>query len=418
MNELIKKHHFESEKKKIQQFSNNTPSFPKFDLSKEKGFLPWSDHNVTGKELNGLISNLQNRLGAYNKHIKDIYDAFKGIYNTFDYLDKEYINAICTSVQAAEKASQQALSAQKDINETIEALVNTVDVLEEFKNSVSQDLSMLNSLTISIKSFNKKLENVEIELNRINHAHSAILKISSIIDNTKHFNNIDEIWSDIQHHKSSLSNLSEYISSINKNVIRLNEIINIVQNYCNHLKSYEHLNDVDSMWLSLQSHSSKIDNLNNFVSQLKNFKHLFDIDTIWDNLQEQSKGLKELNDTFNVSFAKLNETTAHINKDVENLNEYQQQLKSYAHLSDVDDLWNNVEKHSTELGNIQKQNEEIIQTLSINDKNLRNIIDAMKEKYAQEKVANEKRIKIAYYIAGSAVALTIGSLALQLTGLL
>ena len=58
-----------------------------------------------------------------------------------------------------------------------------------------------------------------------------------------------------------------------------------------------------------------------------------------------------------------------------------------------------------------------IQTIA-NERNLRDTINAMKDKYILDKAENERRIKIAYFIAGLSVILTIGHFVLQVIGLL
>ena len=106
---LIKKHNFEEAKNKIRVFSNNLPTYPHFDRVEESGGLfNWGNHNVTGKEMNSFVSNVQDRLISVNSTLRSIVSEFRVIYNALDSLDKEYIDGILVSVEAAEKARKAA----------------------------------------------------------------------------------------------------------------------------------------------------------------------------------------------------------------------------------------------------------------------------------------------------------------------
>lgn len=168
---LIKKHNFEEAKNKIRVFSNNLPTYPHFDKVEESGGLfNWGNHNVTGKEMNTFVSKVQDRFISVNSSLRSVVSEFREIYKALDFLDKEYIDGILVSVEAAEKASQQALEAQSDIFMTIEVLQQTVKKLEEFKTSVCSDISILSEQIIfisekinEIKSIQESLANANTE---------------------------------------------------------------------------------------------------------------------------------------------------------------------------------------------------------------------------------------------------------------
>lgn len=133
----IKCSSFELNKEKIKKFSANLPRPIELNAVAEKRFL-FFDHNVTGKEFNSLIQDLQKALCDSNEVDRKIIKEFASIYNTFESLDKGYIQGICASVASAEESSQQALAAnekarlaQDRINITIKALQNTVKKYEE-----------------------------------------------------------------------------------------------------------------------------------------------------------------------------------------------------------------------------------------------------------------------------------------------
>lgn len=121
MNKLtIQKSKFDDEKNKIKAFAKNLPSeiaLPRVDTD---GAL-WGlfDHRVTGAELNRLSKQIQNNLIASNQTVSTIIKEFTQIYNTFEALDKNYIQAIVGSVEEASKAGIQALEASDQAGEAI-----------------------------------------------------------------------------------------------------------------------------------------------------------------------------------------------------------------------------------------------------------------------------------------------------------
>lgn len=133
----IKCSSFELNKEKIKKFSANLPRPIELNTVAEKRFC-FFDHNVTGKEFNSLIQDLQKALCDSNEVDRKIIKEFASIYNTFESLDKGYIQGICASVASAEESSQQALAAnekarlaQDRINITMKALQNTVEKYQE-----------------------------------------------------------------------------------------------------------------------------------------------------------------------------------------------------------------------------------------------------------------------------------------------
>lgn len=131
---LIEKRNFEIQKNKLKGFSNNIPSVVSLPISKtEGGFFGFFNHTVTGAELNGLTNKIQTYLTATNTHVIKIIREFNEIYNTFDTLDKEYLNKIIASVKAVEVVSNQANDNSIDIKKIIEVQKVTIDMLVQFK---------------------------------------------------------------------------------------------------------------------------------------------------------------------------------------------------------------------------------------------------------------------------------------------
>lgn len=91
------------------------------------------DHNVTGRELNTLASQIQEYLIDFNTLNTKFIKEFGQVYNALEALDKDYIQAILIAIKAAEKANDEVKVAQGDISNAIELQKKTITVLKQFR---------------------------------------------------------------------------------------------------------------------------------------------------------------------------------------------------------------------------------------------------------------------------------------------
>lgn len=195
MQHSIESHNFDEAKQKIQTFSNDLPSAPNLKkVEEDVGPFGWMDHDVSGKEFNELVSNLQESTISIYDWIKKVIQEFGEIYRAFESLDKDYIQGILISLKAAEKASNQALEiskrldvAQNDLKSTINTLVIVVKKLAEFKKSV-EDAKLIKELANSddVEQLRKTLDESkkivdEIERCRQENRKQRILSIWAIV---------------------------------------------------------------------------------------------------------------------------------------------------------------------------------------------------------------------------------------------
>lgn len=162
----IKCSSFELNKEKIKKFSANLPRPIELKAVAEKRFCIF-DHNVTGKEFNSLIQDLQKALCDSNEVDRKIIKEFASIYNTFESLDKGYIQGICASVASAEESSQQALVAyekarlaQDRIKITMKALQDTAEKYEEEFTEIHLELEQQQA---AIEKYREKFTEIYLE---------------------------------------------------------------------------------------------------------------------------------------------------------------------------------------------------------------------------------------------------------------
>ena len=256
-NSLIRKHNFDEAKNKIQRFSNNIPGYVYFDkVDVDGGLFGWGDHKVTGTEMNRFIGKVQDRLVSVNTRLRSIIEEFREVYNALDYLDKDYIQGIIASVEASEKATEEALKAQEDIRRTIDGLRQTVNALYNLKEDVDEIKSKSNLLDSLSVSFEKQITYVDYVYKEIN----------------KYYNNIDSIWQYVENGRVDISNLQQQIDSfIAKAEVenrRMEASIGSLQDYRSALELLVHLKDIDFIWNNVEKNNVDLSELH---CQLNNF---------------------------------------------------------------------------------------------------------------------------------------------------
>lgn len=194
----IEKADFEEKKNQLKTFADQTSTSIKLDKFSTDGdffdFLTGGifglmGHKVTGEEMNNLVTKLQTCFAEYNERDRALIKEFGQVYETFEALDKGYLQGILIGVKSAEKASAEAKAAQKDIDDTIKALQITISKLKEFKDEVKgyshlKDIDdMWNDvfqLDRELKSLSKKVkehsigENVDKAISRISYTEEKL----------------------------------------------------------------------------------------------------------------------------------------------------------------------------------------------------------------------------------------------------
>lgn len=161
--EIIRRHDFEKHKQQIGEFSKNAPRPPKIQKFKEfVGPLGLFEHKITGSEANKNFKAFQIYAVDNNKRYKEVIKEFDVVYHALDALDRDYIQFILNSLRVAEKAREEAKTAQMDIDETIERLKQTVEILKAFKEKVelSGDGRFVTEEIDAVKAENSRLKRI------------------------------------------------------------------------------------------------------------------------------------------------------------------------------------------------------------------------------------------------------------------
>ena len=415
-NNIIKKHNFELAKNRIKSLASQVPLSVSLESFRTDGsILRFTSHNVTGTEINeNLVDPLQKKLIDQNNHIRNLYNAADEVYKALDLLDKEYVSGIEGTAEAAALASDQALAASKnaqkasnqaldassqaldaskkattaqaDIKRTIEALQTTVRILKEFKEKVTKDLSSIASLNTRITSVNSKIQNVENMISDVADSTKEIKDFQHIFSNLNHIKDVDQIWNDLRSSrevvKGLIDTLTPFMSLVNDADKELHGEINKINTL---LESYQHLGDVDAIWSDVEGHKT---NLASFHQQVDAFVE------------------------------KVNQATARIDGDIEALKQYRTLLESYQHLGDIDVIWSDVESQKTDLLGLHEKLDAFIEETHLGVERIEGLIHQLEEGNFHAHLQYNKKIKIAFWLGGSAVGFIVINYILQIIGVL
>ena len=162
----ISNHDFNAAKEQLKKFAEQDVKELKFDKVRthEDIFgLEWAEHGVTGKELNSLIEKLQKYFSNVYDRDQNLIKEFGEVYKALEALDKDYIQAILTSVSAIKKTNEKILIEQERIDKSIDKQTATLIALKQFKEKVSAQLSEIDSskLVTLIEQLESRVEETE-----------------------------------------------------------------------------------------------------------------------------------------------------------------------------------------------------------------------------------------------------------------
>ena len=140
----ISKHDFDEAKdhlKEIAEQSRDDLYFDKVRTHEEFfGFgLDFVEHGVTGKEFNTLVEQTQNYISKFYDNQQKLIEEFGQVYKALEALDKDYIQAILSSIVANEHTNKKIQQEQARIDKTIEKQASTLQVLKQFKEKFNEN---------------------------------------------------------------------------------------------------------------------------------------------------------------------------------------------------------------------------------------------------------------------------------------
>ena len=230
--ELITTHNFEKALAQIDEFSKQAEQ--QIEISKvdtEGSWLCFTDHNVTGAELNDVISQIEENFIALKNHQIELVREFEQVYAAFNSLDKDYIDAINNNISSVEEVSNQAYDASQQAHD---AAKRAEDVQKKIKKTVDTQKTMVDALSKHVDKFQQSMESINAKFNDLREADDAAKKQvekiekkaeslrKSIATMQKENNNItSEVNECVKQINSERTAMAETVAALNKKCERL-----------------------------------------------------------------------------------------------------------------------------------------------------------------------------------------------------
>ena len=213
---VVDKANFNAYLRKIRDFSNTLPANPKFEKFETEGtFWGFTNHQVTGSEMNDFVEKLQERLVVVNDVFRSIVKEFSEVYQVFEALDKEYVAGILRSLEEAHKAIIVAQKACDDNALTLEKLGNTVekllqvsDELSDFKKESSKRLNLIEQKVLVLDKCSKDIAQLQSHQNTLKKQYEEVYDLITLLRNKNIVDNINLLQAYINDHDVRLQSLS------------------------------------------------------------------------------------------------------------------------------------------------------------------------------------------------------------------
>ena len=138
----ISQHDFDEAKEHLKEFAEQSQDELYFDKVKTHddffGF-EFAEHGVNGREFNTLVEQTQNYISKFYDNQQTLIEEFGQVYKALEALDKDYIQAILSSVAAIDHTNKKILKEQARIEKTIENQKATLLALKQFKEKIDED---------------------------------------------------------------------------------------------------------------------------------------------------------------------------------------------------------------------------------------------------------------------------------------
>lgn len=391
--------------------------------------------NVKGEDMNDLVTELQKTFLDINTRETKMYDQLDIVFRTVESIHKGSIEGIIVGVKSAQEAISQAEYA-------IEAISETLSILQDFKNQLEENTEHLNDIDIiwdATQQLDSDVKGLEKSLSekskKIEDNIKTIMALKTMLDKIKHIKDIDSMYKD-------LSDIRHKFEQDKKNTVgrmqTLSEEIQRLAEFKETVEKIEHLSDVDTIYTALSelqynvaednkklnedisAIQMRVKGLDEFKRELEKAEHLHEVDNIY-------KGLEKLQKAVSAEKNRVTEEHSLIQTDIKSLVEHQQVMEKLDHLNDVDIMWERNNKLTHGVEDLEKKTEssskkiyameEAIQHSADEIDNIKN--ELLKYEVLEKEVIQLKgKVKMLCYALGGTIGVVVLQIILNMIGIL
>ena len=203
----ISNHDFDEAKEHLKEFAEQSQDELYFDTVRTHedffGF-EFAEHGVTGKEFNTLVEQTQNYISKFYDNQQTLIEEFGQVYKALEALDKDYIQAILSSVAAIDHTNKKILKEQERIDKTIEKQTSTLLALKQFKEKFNE---------------NNHKEAIEEHENRLSKLDDRIVSLEDTVSTlplepVSHTSEIEELRKELKESKEQIKLISSRLLTV------------------------------------------------------------------------------------------------------------------------------------------------------------------------------------------------------------
>lgn len=253
---------------------------------------------------------------------------------------------------------QHLIDLNNTNNKTIKEFGQVYSALEAL------DKDYIQAILVSIKATEKTSERIAATQDQIKEiiedqkkTLQVLKKFKQKLDTYAHLGDIDKMWSDCQEWHQEMTSLSDSVDNAVRTGTAHSKEIADINGVIGNISS-----KVSGIEETLKFQIGRLDSVIEFTSQLEEITHLTDIDDMWDLLEKAQESLKNLLSEFKSS----KETISKHQEDIDSLLEYISVLSSYEHLQDIDAIWSQSEEHKKEIASLVQKYNDIFESVNKN----------------------------------------------------
>lgn len=294
------------DKAALARIRNGIPTNTNLPFFKEKNWI--FDANVKGEDMNGLVSLLQGKFTTIHNTELSLTKVVETFISAFESLDKGYLQGICIAVKAGQEADKQA-------NDALDKIKATLKILKQFKDELKDNTKHLNDIDAMWNDVQDVLEkcckieqNLGTESSLIQSTSEKLQKLQNKLNGIKHLYDADKVFYDV-------NNLNKATKSFSTDIGTIRSDISLLKKDRDDLKRFNHLKDVDDMFADCIQIKKDISQLQHSTDER--------ISGVCDDIQKQNADLTYLESS-------VSERLSGIDSNVQNISESLAGLKSSA----------------------------------------------------------------------------------------
>lgn len=200
-------HDFDEAKEHLKEFAEQSQEELYFDKVRTHddffGF-EFAEHGVNGREFNTLVEQIQNYISKFYDNQQTLIEEFGQVYKALEALDKDYIQAILSSVAAIDHTNKKILKEQARIDKTIEKQTSTLLALKQFKEKLNE-----NNHKESIEEHKRILSSLDERIDKLEQFSSKIP-----LEPVSHTAELEELRRELEESKQQIQLISNRLLTV------------------------------------------------------------------------------------------------------------------------------------------------------------------------------------------------------------